>query len=553
MKRTIFRKKPSYYNSDAWEMSVRSLVHFYQTEGFLNVQIQEPQIKLYKNKKIADVTIIISEGEAVKVSSVSFSKTPSKVSENLIYDTEGKTLKLLIRPDSRFRDENIWNDRDQITKYMVEKGYAYSYIEPIIKVDTFLNQASINWDLSPGPPCVFGDITIEGNERTPTQLIYRQLTFSKGEQYSRVKLNRSQQQVYQLGTFRIASLKAQLSLDEKDTIPVHINIKEAPIISTRFGVGYGREDRFRTFVNLQFLNFTGGARRLNLFAKHSGLEPYRIEATLTQPAAFSPNSVLALSPYIKRIKEPGFNLLNYGANLTLMQKINDQLSASFDVYYQKVNLDTASIAIFDKDVEPLKTYSKNGISTGFIYDSSTPRFNPNIGWTLAFNSRFNNFIFPGNYPFIKLQLEIKNYLPLFDFCTLGSKTKIGTINYIRKGSFIPVEERFFSGGSRSVRGWARQQLGPKDQDNIPMGGNYIFELSIEPRVKIIGPLSWVIFFDAGNVWQKKDEISANKIRFSAGSGIRFETPIGPIGIDVARPVWDDSSHWQFHLNIGHAF
>ena len=118
---------------------------------------------------------------------------------------------------------------------------------------------------------------------------------------------------------------------------------------------------------------------------------------------------------------------------------------------------------------------------------------------------------------------------------------------------IPVEERFFAGGSRSIRGWARQHLGPRDDKETPIGGNTIVEASIEPRIPLVGSLGMVVFADAGNVWTGDGGFSFTDIRYSAGAGLRFNTPIGPVGIDLARPIMDIDKSWQFHFNIGHAF
>jgi outer membrane protein insertion porin family len=96
-------------------------------------------------------------------------------------------------------------------------------------------------------------------------------------------------------------------------------------------------------------------------------------------------------------------------------------------------------------------------------------------------------------------------------------------------------------------------LGPLDEEEVPIGGNSILEGSIEPRIKVIDPVSIVIFWDYGNVWRRENKFDLKDIRFAAGSGVRVSTPIGPVGIDFARPVFDEESKWQFHLNIGHAF
>ncbi len=550
----VFGKEPSFYSEEAARMNIRELIHFYQSEGFLNVEIEEPIVKTKKRNAKVELTFVVKENEPITIDTVIFSGKNTVFNDQLIKMAYKGNKVLEALPGKRFRDELIWNDRDQIVRVMVDKGYAYAETEPLIETDTATNQASIIWNTDAGPLSYFGDISVSGQERTPKKLILQQLSFEEGDVYSRHKLNRSQQQIYQLGTFRIASMKAQFSRTKNDTIPITIDITEAPATSTRLGVGFGREDRFRTFVNFQVLNFPGGARKLNMYAKHSALEPYRFEAKLTQPAVFSPNSTLILAPTVKKQTESGYELFSYSATLTLLQRLTDELNSSFSLYYEKVNLDTTSIAQVSDGGILLDSYSKGGVTAGVLFDNASPRFNPSRGFTVAFNAKSNSMILPGRYPFIKFQLEGKNFQEMGHDFILASRIKFGLIHPGSGGNqVIPVEERFFAGGSRSVRGWARQQLGPKDDKNTPTGGYSTVEASIEPRIHLFGPLSMVVFMDVGNVWQKTDSFSMNEIRISAGGGLRYTTPIGPVGIDAARPVWDSDNQWQIHFNIGHAF
>ena len=117
----------------------------------------------------------------------------------------------------------------------------------------------------------------------------------------------------------------------------------------------------------------------------------------------------------------------------------------------------------------------------------------------------------------------------------------------------PIEERFFSGGSMSVRGWQRSQLGPKNAKNDPIGGNSLLECSAEMRYPIWKIFSGAAFLDFGNVWNKAFEHNLSELRYAPGLGLRIDTPIGPIRFDVARPIWDDEKQLQFHLSVGQAF
>jgi outer membrane protein insertion porin family len=131
--------------------------------------------------------------------------------------------------------------------------------------------------------------------------------------------------------------------------------------------------------------------------------------------------------------------------------------------------------------------------------------------------------------------------------------KIGGIVPIRNNQFIPVEERFYAGGSYSVRGWARQRLGPIDPFGNPVGGQSLFEFSTEFRYPIYDLIRGVAFMDCGNVWLESYTWKLNKLRYSLGVGIRITTPIGPARLDVARPIFDEEKKVQFHFSVGHAF
>lgn len=551
--RKVLGQKASYYSKEAFEMNVKEIENFYRTEGFIHVVVEDPETKLNSRRTKIKLTFRVEEGDPVIIDQLNFHSEDTLWSYNLKRYSKRRRTKIESLPDSRFRDESVINDQTFINEFIINKGYAYSQVEHEITADSTVDKANINWLINPGPLNHFGEVSIAGAERTPERLIRKQLAFKKGDLFSREDLNNSQAQIYQLGTFRIASIQAKYSDDQKDTIPIEINITEAPQHSIKFGVGYGREDRFRTFIDYQILNFTGGARRLHLFAKHSYIEPYRIEATLTQPAVFGPNSTLSLSPTVRKTKEVGYELFGYGANIKLQQKISSSFSASFNPYYENINLDTTSVAKIE-DIDLLKkSYSKSGVAIGALFDDTSPKFNPSSGWTVAVNTKANSTIISGKYPFLKYQAEIKRYQKISYTTVLAMKLKGGMIHPVKDGKVIPVEERFFAGGSRSVRGWARQRLGPSDSNGRPTGGNSNIELSIEPRVKIYGPLSWVVFFDAGNVWTEAKDINPKDLRYSVGTGIRYDTPIGPVGIDFARPIWDSSTKWQFHINIGHAF
>ncbi len=552
--KTFFKDRPSFYSEKSYELNLHQLKSFYQSEGFLDVEINEtPDLKINEKKFKVDITFHITENEPVTTDTLTFQ---TEVEGDSLLDTrDWERLKrnLNTRKNKRFRDEAVKTDEDLISTWFSSRGYAYADATPEIDLTADTSQAIIHWRVHRGPFARFGEISIKGEKRTPVDAIRKQFAIKEGEPYSVANLDKTQTQIYEMGLFRIVSVKAQLSREQKESIPVEVTIEEAPRLSARVGVGYGREDEFRTFLDIDYLNFPGRTQRSRFYAKHSALEPYRFEATVIQPAVFGPRSSMSLSPYLRRRTEPGFESLVYGATLTALQNFTKTLSMSASLYFDRVDIDITSKADETLQKYSRSTYTKNGLSVGGLFNTVKPRFDPLSGWSVAVNTSVNSPWLGSVYPFFKYLFEVKRFQPITNGLILAARIKLGSIQPITNSDVTPFEERFFAGGSQSVRGWSRQMLSPLDEDGIPIGGNSLFEGSLEPRIKIFGPVSLVVFFDYGNVWESANHFPPGEIRFAAGTGLRVSTPIGPVGIDFARPVFDEATAWQFHLNIGHAF
>ncbi|MBN1755082.1 outer membrane protein assembly factor BamA [bacterium] len=551
----ILRRKPFLYSRDILESDLKNLKRFYQREGFLNAKVTIGAVEVNDEKEMVSLIIDISEGKPILVSAVDYSL--SMFSES-VYDELAAFIdrvleSLNLERGVRFSDKAVSLDQEILTDLLMNSGYPYARVNPLLEVDTIANQVSLNWSIESGPRCIFGGATITGSGYVSSSLVSRQLAFREGEVYDQRLLNKSQEQVYGLGVFQIVTVKSQLSKDEEESVPVIIQLKEAPRFGTRFGIGYGREDKFRVFSEFRYFDFLGGARRLNLFLKHSGLEPYNIDLKLTQPALITPRTTLVANPYILRQEEPGYTVNRVGGSSTIMHQIIRNLSVSATYSFEQTRLDTNSIAT-DEGFGILipEVYKKSSIILGSSWDNSNPMFSPTKGMFSTLVFKLSGLGFSSDYHYSKLLFEGRKYLSLWR-TVLALKGKVGGIGSRDEHGIIPVEDRLYSGGSNSVRGWLRSMLGPLDEDNVPRGGNSLFEGSLELRYPIIGLLSGVAFMDFGNVWLDSYTYKIEDLHYSAGLGLRFNTPIGPIRFDTASPVWDKEKRVQFHISVGQAF
>ncbi len=550
----ILRKEPVYYTPKLYYDDIRRLQIFYQKRGYLNVSFGTPTITV-NNKNKVKITVPVVEGEPVRISDVSFTidsvysldeVTRNREKKHILFKSETATTKT-------FRDQAIINDKELIAEIFYNKGFPYTKVKQQLNVDTITNTTNIHWTIDRGPLSYFGKTKVNGNSRVPAKSILRQLAYNEGDIWSKEKIDQSQKQIYNQGNYRVASVRTLIDTEIVDTLNMQIQINEAPRWTTRFGVGYGREDLFRAYVDQQYLGFITHTGRINFYAKHSGLEPYNFYLRFSQPSFLFPINTLSVYPYIQKQNEPGYKLDKIGYNISFLQNFSDELNTSVGFIYEDVDLDMKDPTETNTEDDIETVYKKSGIVIGGIYNNSKPILDPLNGFAVSLNTKTNDIFFSGEIPFYRILTEFKTYFGLKRGVILALKTKMGAINRTDNETFIPIEERFFAGGSHSVRGWARSELGPKDDTGKPIGGNSLFESSAEFRIDLIRNFKMILFADAGNVWVDSFTYEMNDLHYSAGAGLRIDTPIGPTGLDFARPVFDKENSWQIHFNIGYTF
>jgi outer membrane protein assembly complex protein YaeT len=553
-KRKILKKDVVLFTQDLYKDDIKGLKQLYQKEGYLDIIFDSPAITFNKKQKIK-LSIFINEGSPTKVIEVSYLVDSTKTIQQALPKKESRNILLQSQLISSkiFSDETFYHDQLIIAEGFGNIGYPKALINYDLKVDTLSNTANLKWLINKGPLVYFGPTNVSGNERIPDKSILRQLAYNEGDIWSLKKIEQTQKQIYMQGMYRVASVNAQVIGQISDTIPVTIQIKEAPRWSTRFGAGYGSEDDFRVFADLEYLGFITKTGRLKLYGKHSGLEPYNFYLRFFQPSVFLPFNTMVLNPYFLHEDEPGYKLKKTGVSVSMLQNLSKQVNTSIGYTFEDVNLDTTYNASGEGNINSDSIYDKAGIILGGIYSTANPILDPVQGYSVSLNFKTNKVLIGGEMPFFKILTEYKSYFGLRNGIILALKAKIGGAQRTDVDELIPVDERFFSGGSNSVRGWPRSELGPKDESGRPIGGNSLLEGTVEFRFDLSYRFSMNLFCDAGNVWEDSFSYHFNDLHYSAGAGIHIKTPIGPAGIEFARPIFEEDREWQILFNIGYSF
>jgi outer membrane protein assembly complex protein YaeT len=385
-------------------------------------------------------------------------------------------------------------------------------------------------------------------------IVSRELTYRTGETYSLQKVVESREKLLALDLFGTVKVGPAEVIGTPVVVPMAVEVSEKPHREIRIGLGYGTEDQFRTQFEWRHLNWLGGGRRLSIRAKYSSLE---VSGTINfvQPHFLTPRTQGIISLSHDQEDEE-----TYLRNVTrLAPRLDHRFSPTLTGFvgyraeYDKLNdVDAAT-------VQSLGTVRREGFlsgpTIGMVWNTSDDPFNPKKGEVVTLTLDQAGAIWGGVYSFYKLTAEAKKYIEIGWRTVFASRLKLGLADAIGADENLPLFERFYSGGDKSVRGYGRRRLGPLTASDDPLGGLSLIEGSFELRRPIWKELNGALFIDFGQVSTRRFDPPVGDLQFAGGFGLSYATPVGPIRLDLGfpfKPPRGDKS-WQVHFSIGAYF
>jgi outer membrane protein assembly complex protein YaeT len=344
--------------------------------------------------------------------------------------------------------------------------------------------------------------------------------------------------------------------------------------TVQIGVGFSTVERFFFDASWLHRNLFGGAQRLQLSA-HLGSFEQSIEARLHLPYFLIPRTTFTQTIFVRNEQElntdltgvadtifniedprPDFDQFSVGGESRLGYQFSRTLGGfgGLELSYNDFrNINEAALAAVEE--EPPKDNLLLIQFAELIWNTSDDLLNPTRGWLLRGRLDHANRALLSDATFVKLTVEGRYYQPLWDNIILATRLELGGIEPYGDDAEIPFNVRFFAGGPGSVRGFALDKLGPLNAEGGPIGGNSLIEGSVEVRFPIVGALGGAAFIDFGNVFRDSFTYRLDDLRYAVGPGIRYNTPIGPIRLDIGFIVDRRSGEdlLRVDLSIGQPF
>jgi outer membrane protein assembly complex protein YaeT len=538
-----FWQDPPVFDPVTFKEDLERLRRFYEARGYYGTEVSHDLVVDAEQSRVT-AKIELREGAPVIVSAVDVEIAGSAL----------KPEKLPIKSGDVFTEITYQNAEQTLRQFYANQGYAYVTTERHAEVNLERDQVHITYRVNTGPLSVFGATRIEGTEKVDPEIILRELTYQPSETFSATKIIESQDRILALDLFSVVRIAPQQLPNKPAVVPMEVQVKEKEPREINLGIGYGTEEQFRARVEWRDNNFFGDGRRLSIMGKYSLIE-LTGEINFIQPHFLSPRNRAIVNFRQYRQDEQTFLLTASRFNPRIERAFSKQLTGfiAYRVEYDRLDHVDASTIRALGGIEDHGLLS--GPSLGLVYNTSNEPFNPTQGEIVTFTLEQAGKIWGGRYNFIKGTLEGKKYLSLGWETVFATRLKLGLADPLGSEKFFPLFERFFSGGDKSVRGFGRRRLGPLSASNDPLGGLSLMEGSLELRRPIWGALGGDVFLDFGQVSTHTFDIPIDHLRFAAGFGFSYQTPVGPLRFDIGFPFRKPPNDrpWQIHFSVGAPF
>ncbi|MDR2991043.1 MAG: outer membrane protein assembly factor BamA [Burkholderiaceae bacterium] len=528
--------KSNQYSRAKLNADLETLRSYYTSRGYLDFKINSTQVALDTDKQSLDITVNVTEGSRYVVSSVSLQ------GNYLGKDKEFKSL-IAIKPGQAYNAEQVTATTKAFTDYFGNFGYAFATVEADPQINHANRQAAIVLRADPGQRAYVRRINIMGNTRTRDEVIRREFRQYESSWYDAAKIKLSRDRVDRLGYFTDLSVTTAEVPGAPDQVDLNVEVKEKPTGNISIGAGYSSDEKLMFMFGLSQENAFGSGNRLD-FQVQTGKYNNSITASTTDPYFTLDGVSRTVEAYYKTQKpytDQGgdYELETLGAGLRFGLPVSE-----LDTIYLGMNAEDTRIKTGTNIPAAYLVYAQRfGYSStdfpftlGWSRDSRDSALAPTSG---RYQRLMGELSLLGDAHYAKTNYQYQQYVPLSKQYTLALNGEMG-YGHGLGGQPFPVFKNFYSGGLGSVRGFEQSTLGPRDVTGAFIGGTRKITLNTEFITPFPGAgndrtLRLFGFMDAGGLWGDNDPIRASDIRASAGMGLSWISPLGPLRFALAFP------------------
>ncbi len=549
---------------DVLEEDMDRIKSFYEQNGYIDAKADYTLDYLNQGRVVINITV--EEGKRYYVGDLTIA------GNSVASEPEIKAAMNSIKPGNIFSRAKLDEDISNISTMYFDMGHIFAKVNESTSLNTDNGRVDVRLDIEEGGIAYIDKIKVQGNTNTRDIVIRRELRMYPGDQFDGKKLRRSKERLRNLGYFE------DVGFDIEDTKNPEmknliVQVKEAKTGSFSFGGGYSTVDQLVGFVEIEQKNFditnwprfTGGGQDLLLRAE-AGSTRRNLQLSFTEPWLFDyPISggfdLFSLQRDKSRDIGYAYDEQRLGATLRLGKQISEYTSAGLSYTIQNIDISNLDSNV---SADLLAEEGENVVSSlGFTLnqDHTDSTFNPTKGWVWNNGIDLAGGPLGGDKDFYRLQTKGSYYVPVKVRATptvLELRGRAGIVQPYSGSDKVPIFERFFAGGAKTIRGYNERKVGPLDPaNNDPIGGESLLVGNIEYTFPIVEIIKLATFFDVGNVWPTVEDFGSGDFKAGVGFGLRVKTPIGPVNLDYGYPLNDEPGEetrsGKFYFSVSRGF
>ena len=565
--KTLGAKKKKIFKEDEYKKGMKEIEFLYKEKGFMDATITEKSRNLDDKRENLEINLEVKEGIKYKINEISFDGNNAFLESQLFSAIVIKTG--MVFKQSMF-DESIMN----VQSLYAERGYIRAVVKPDITYKD--NSVNIKFLITENNVIYVDKLYIDGNNITKDYVIRREFVIKEQEVFNVTKVKRTQERIFNLGFFKDVQMDVE-PVDD-NTVDLTFKVEEQPTGMATVGAGYSSQDGL--IGNLQFTknNLCGRGQRLN-FLWEFGATRQNYQVGFTEPYLFGTYTSFGADifdmdrsqDYVYKDdsnveKTDTYHDKEQGLSLKFGRKFLEDYSASVTFGFAKskiydVDSDTSTNHQALLDEQKKGEQQTNSITFALARDTRDNVFYTKRGTFTKISVKNAGGVLQGNNSFVKTLFNHSRFYPLFWEFVLALNVDAGFTNSYGSSTDVPISEKFYVGGSESVRGYNyRGDIGPE------AGGLYKLVYNVEYKFPIVQEkkqsiLQGALFFDVGGAWDSKNDVTleigrgTHQMKCGYGLGLRFTTPAFPIRLDWGYGLnkADGRDPAQFYFTIGQLF
>ncbi len=535
---------------DLLEQDIREIKILYIQNGFVNADVRE-ELTWEKDGKHVSISLIVLEGVRTIVSAISFEGITAISAE------EARSC-ISLKQGKPFVESGVKSNENALATCISERGYPHVKVRETLLFSADRKSASIHYAVNEGPFVRMGRTYFSGNFKTRRKVLQKELDMDPGDPFSLRKIVEGQNTIRNMGIFNSVQFKTLGLREGTDEVTVLADVEEKKPYYVQAAMGY--ESNVGLYGNARAgdRNVFGLNKELWAGAEASQTGE-RYDLGLNEPRIFGTRITGVYNLFLERRDEfnQDFELTTLGTNLGFIRRYGNHVLTSLNFRYERrkrslQDSETGDILIEDESI--FDPRSVIVVTPGITYDTRNSFLRPQRGVFSSFSVDVTNGLQESLDDFVRYRLDVRTYVSPLENLTFAWLGRAGYVDPTGTTVRVPDDQLFYLGGTLDVRGFDENML-LYDASRNPVGGRLSLAGSIEARYLVAYNLEIALFFDTGSIQKTNGTPVTDNTRSSYGTGLRYVTPIGPIGLLYGRKLdpQPGESTYRWHFSIGYTF